>query len=284
MPVKKAATKEKLPAAKLPAAKLPEAKLPEAKTSQAATINAKYATDLQAAKATMEEHHVFPDMAKAKPLQISQAPYQEASFQSAMQTTRVYRCAGISAWVRMATSTSIPIRAKKVADVKKVYFGKVVEIFPAVLTIGLIESDLQANGFKIPRGMFGYLEMITPDEMLHAMIFQIVEDIEAHATDDVLEKWRSCVLNTPMEFRVFKSRGDLEWARIQYRENIGRQFELFFSTCLKRLFEVTSMADQMADRQKHQPTVNEVVVAWETNIQQNPPCRRQSPRPMLTQC
>ncbi len=114
MAVKKATTKAKSPSK----SQQPEAKLSEAKTSQAATINAKYAADLQAAKATIE-NHVFADKAKAKPLQISQAPYQEASFQSAMQTTKVYRCAGNAAWVRIATSTSIPIRAKKVADVKK---------------------------------------------------------------------------------------------------------------------------------------------------------------------
>jgi hypothetical protein len=57
---------------------------------------------------------------------------------------------------------------------------------------------MQANVFKTPREMFGNLVMITPDEMLQAMIFRIVEDIEAYATDDVLEKWRACMLNTPM--------------------------------------------------------------------------------------
>jgi hypothetical protein len=57
---------------------------------------------------------------------------------------------------------------------------------------------MQANVFKTPREMFGNLVMITPDEMLQAMIFRIVQDIDAYATDDVLEKWRSCMLNTPM--------------------------------------------------------------------------------------
>ena len=176
--------------------------LPQANSSQAAAINAKYAADLQAATAAMTEHHAFVDVAKDKPLHISQAPFSSAAFKSSMQGSKVYRCAGNAFWINIVTSTSVPIREKKVAKVKHEYFQVPTDIFPSVLCVGMVESELQQTGYTIPAANLGKLDMISPDEILHALIFRIAEDIQKGAPEDDLQKWRTCLLNAPMEFKV----------------------------------------------------------------------------------
>jgi hypothetical protein len=62
---------------------------------------------------------------------------------------------------------------------------------------------------------------------------------------------------------VFKSSSDLDWERINAREETGKQFELFFPSCLTRMFEVTAVADRIAGELKRQPSVKEVAETWD---------------------
>ena len=81
------------------------------------------------------------------------------------------------------------------------YFSVPTEVFPLVLTVGLVEADSGAN-FKLNENVRGNLQLISPEEILHALIFRIAEDINKGVVNDVLQKWRNCVLNASMEFKV----------------------------------------------------------------------------------
>ena len=69
--------------------------------------------------------------------------------------------------------------------------------------------------------------------------------------------------------QVLASSSDFDWARIQSREDIGKQFELLFPSCLQRMFEVTSVADHMEAQLKHPPKVNQVAEAWASRVSQS---------------
>ena len=93
---------------------------------EAAAINATYAAELKQAIKEIEEHHVFADMAEEKPLSTSQAAFTAMGFNTAMGPSGpgVYRCGGNMFWLKIQTSTSVPIRPSKVRQIRKDYFNK----------------------------------------------------------------------------------------------------------------------------------------------------------------
>ena len=84
---------------------------------------------------------------------------------------------------------------------------------------------------------------------------------------DLFNLFVACIL--ALSLQVFRSRSDFDWARIQAREDIGKQFELLFPSCLTRMFEMTAAADQMAARLTRQPSVKEVADMWASRVKQS---------------
>jgi hypothetical protein len=122
-----------------------------------------------------------------------------------MEKTKIFRCAGNAMWVKIISPSHFPIRHKKVKEVIAEYFPRPTDIFPLSLKIGVTVSALKDCDGKILPGMtdnFGKLDLISPCEVLHALIFRIAEDIQNGASQDDLQLWHSCLLNTPMEFQV----------------------------------------------------------------------------------
>ena len=72
-----------------------------------------------------------------------------------------------------------------------------------------------------------------------------------------------------MNIQVFRSGLDFDWARIQCREGMGEQYELFFPACLMRVFEVMAVADRMSAQLSRQPTVKGVAKTWSECVNQS---------------
>lgn len=176
---------------------------------EAAAINAKYAAELKQAITEIKEHHVFADMANQKPLSTSQAPFTTMGFNTAMGPSGhgVYRCAGNMFWLKIETSTSVPIRPSKVDQIRKDYFNKPSEVFPTAFTVqvGMLENTVKADGvYKIPTTSFVHgLDVLSPEEMLHAPILQIAHGIRNGMNDEELQKWRNLMLSIPLLFQVW---------------------------------------------------------------------------------
>ena len=172
----------------------------------AATINAKYAAELDAALQEIKSHHLFHDFVNQKPLQISQAPFTTSSFANAIEQSGVYRCAGNALWLKISTSTTLPIRPKRVAEIRQEHFKTPTEVFPInrMVLVGLVEENVKGEQgqYKIPANKFGELDMISPEEILHAPILHIADDIRNGVVEEDLKKWRTCLLNIPMMFKV----------------------------------------------------------------------------------
>ena len=76
---------------------------------------------------------------------------------------------------------------------------------------------------------------------------------------------------------VYKTTADLDWQRINAREEIGKDFQLFFPTCLMRLFEVTNVVEKLKGAMAREPTAKEVSEAWNSRIQQSSMSEKVSP-------
>ena len=187
----------------------PSQSLPIANVNPAALgleVNAKYEAKLQVVVMTVNEHPIFAGLAKEKPLSTTQAPFALQAFQRGMQESKVYRCAGNAMWLKVQAPTTLPMREKKVGHVIEHYFSRPVDVFPSVVQkIGIDEAVVGDASCKvIPTGddNLGKLELISPCEVLHALIFRIGEDIRNGVSDEDLQIWRRCLLNVPMEFTV----------------------------------------------------------------------------------
>ena len=196
-------------AAKATATAPPSQSLPIANVNPAAMgieVNAKYGAKLQIAVMTVNEHPIFAGMVKEKPLSTTQAPFALQAFQRGMQESGIYRCAGNAMWIKIAPPTTLPMREKKVTQVIEHYFPQPVDVFPSITQkIGMDQAVVGDASCKvIPSGddNLGKLELISPCEVLHALIFRIGEDIRNGVSDEDLQIWRKCLLNVPMEFTV----------------------------------------------------------------------------------
>jgi hypothetical protein len=68
---------------------------------------------------------------------------------------------------------------------------------------------------------------------------------------------------------VLESDAEVDWKRIQYREDIGKEFTIFFPTLLQRMFEVTGVIDAIEDLIQQQATGAQIAEAWATHVSQS---------------
>ena len=68
---------------------------------------------------------------------------------------------------------------------------------------------------------------------------------------------------------MYKTSADLEWQRINAREDIGKEFEYLFPSMLQRLFQTTQVIDMLKQELNHEPSCKEVEIHWERHIDQS---------------
>ena len=105
---------------------------------------------------------------------LTQSMFNQAEFEKAVVNTNTYRCGGNALWACVRTSTDVPVNKSKVEMLKKNYFDKPTVIFPFTVEFAILE----ANGTPKVDTLFGHLDMISPEEVVHAVIFRIAEDID----------------------------------------------------------------------------------------------------------
>ena len=103
---------------------------------------------------------------------------------------------------------------------------------------------------------------MSPEELMHCVIFRIVEAIEAGEPASTPEKWRQCLLNMSFEFQLYQNEQAIDWDDIQMREDYTKKMQLARTT-LERILEVSSVADDLfaASGCKKQTTVGNVISA-----------------------
>ena len=68
---------------------------------------------------------------------------------------------------------------------------------------------------------------------------------------------------------MYKTSADLEWQRINAREDIGKEFEYLFPSMLQRLFQTTQVIDMLKQELNREPSCKEVETMWERRINQS---------------
>eukprot|EP00973_Karenia_brevis_P090911 12404963-Karenia_brevis.AAC.1 len=78
--------------------------------------------------------------------------------------------------------------------------------------------------------------------------------------------WRNCILNAPLQFKVYPDAQAIQWARINAREDIGKKFQFLYRSCIARIFEVCGVADNYEEEKKKPATCKEVAKLWNDNV------------------
>ena len=85
-------------------------------------------------------------------------------------------------------------------------------------------------------------------------------------TNDVLETWRSCIMNAPVQFTMLKHKQDVEWARINSREEIAKRYQFLHRTCIDRIFEVSVAIGNYEEQTKQKATPAVITKIWNKNV------------------
>ncbi len=137
-------------------------------------------------------------------------------------------------------------------------------MFPWTVKVGVSDAN------KNPLGQVcasGGLPRLSPEEPIHALILAIADAIKRDDPD--LVAWRSCLLNTPMEFVLCKTENDRMWDRINSREKIAIDCEIFARSATSRVFEVVLISQTMQQQGHAPPTARAVADAWKEHVAQS---------------
>ena len=200
---------------------------------------------------------------------LSQSLFDHKEFKSAIEMTKIYRCAGNAMWSKICAHNNVPYNREKILKIEQTYVPTVTDVLPFTLRVGVLETHpLLAKKCNEVSQHLSNLPLVSPEELLHVVIFRIAADIDDEQPLEILQKWRTCLLNVSYEFKLYSSEADIGWDRIQMREDTVKAFQLLARTTVERIFEVSAIADDLhsASSFKKQPTVGEVVKAWAKNV------------------
>ena len=159
---------------------------------------------------------MFKNIVASSPLDLSkdkatgggaQAPYNQAGFQVGMETGKTYICGGNLFWLAMVYTSmpGVPTHMTHVRNLQKYHFSSPCRFKrPIVISV----PDV---GF-CPLQHKGALRTPCPEEMVHAFLLAVADDILAKKTRQHLLQWRSAALNVVFQFELHQKNDMFYWA------------------------------------------------------------------------
>lgn len=66
--------------------------------------------------------------------------------------------------------------------------------------------------------------------------------------------------------QVISGNSDIMWANIRSREDIGKEFQLFYPSCLQRMFEISAVLDRLESELNYKPKASMVAERWKKHV------------------
>lgn len=226
---------------------------------------------LQAALNTITAHDVFTDIASKSPSGIDKskgkmsgykATFDLKKYNEAIATTGKYEAASNFFWVNVffTPCPNVPYNKTSVQKLMDHTFSEPGR-FSEELVIAVPDTTYNPLEHK------GALRSVTPEEALHAMIFAISRDVDAHnAANDVdsLEivcQWKQVALTTTFIFEVISVENDLYWASFNKRQRIATSYQALVRTAYQQVFEVVQMKSRFEKTENNNKPLAATAVA-----------------------
>eukprot|EP00435_Cladocopium_sp_Y103_P050067 s89_g15.t1 len=185
------------------------------------------------------------DFQKEAPLSIAAAAnsgvqdcYDKEKAAHAMAVHGVYRCSVSIWWLNLLSSAtpSIPMSRKRVEDLCEFSYGpsgeakfhtdRMVEV---AISRGELQTDTPCS-----------LQVISPEEILHATLAGTRESLDADSWKEKREKWRCILLSIPCSF-VEVPKSEYWWRSFNKRQAIQQEHESLSRTALQYSMEIFAM-------------------------------------------
>ena len=92
--------------------------------------------------------------------------------------------------------------------------------------------------------MRGWLRQISPDESLHALIFQVASRIDKGATIDELHAWAGVFLSIPTKYVQLANEKEGFWRANRIRDKIGNDYEFLTLTPTQRSVQLYNFKEK----------------------------------------
>ena len=214
-------------------------------TAPAGGPNHGYYTELHGAVQKILKE--FPGMEACDPLPLAlaegdkggvQAPYNAEHGAKALQEHGVYRCS-ISVWslnVWSSATPDIPLSQERVLQLGSFLYGENGEA-PAHMTSKQVE--VMASSADLARKP-QELQMVSPEELVHSMLFSCAMAIDSDAWVNVKEQWKAVLLSVPAAF-LLMNKSKLWLEAFNRRQETVQLHESMSRTGLQLAMELMGM-------------------------------------------
>ena len=184
---------------------------------------------------------IFQNLSDALPLAVkdggNQAPFCHKDFVQALASDdAVYRCAGNFLWIdhTWLCNHRVPFNQGQIKAIQKFSYPP---LDPPANNPFDMHVAVDEQNFKVLEHV-GSLQRVSPEEIGHAMLFSILDAIEANAPDDVLRRWRKLALTMPFAFSICAPGEYRFWKAQNLREAMVETGDTVRRTVRQRVYDV----------------------------------------------
>jgi hypothetical protein len=179
----------------------------------------------------------------------------------ALKKKGLYKCGGNIFWADALWTPlpGVPVRQSAVEEIKAHYFSEPCP-FPSMVVIGVPSKD------ENPMDHRGSMKRVSPEEMVHALMFRIASEIEGGATQRRLQDWRRMSLSVSFHFKLLESDDARFWESARLREHLVVDFATMARTAVQRVFELVAFKSKV-ERTSGKISNSELSRRYKTNLQ-----------------
>lgn len=232
-------------------------------------VNRPYLADVSAAILTIQGF--WPGIQTAAPLPLTSAdggmtgfvaPFDDAAFDAQFQADGMqlqYTCGINLFWLNPLLSVTpfVPITKSRV-------LRQAATLTPGVFQPALVAHASWERAAQMPRGA---ILRVSPDELVHSLIFKVAERIEANASTSELDQWQRTLLSMPCCFKRFDT-DDARYAESNsIRNEIGGVAKLIVFSARQVVYNIWGFkVKKQASTGGRELSAGEIADFWDKHV------------------
>jgi len=211
--------------------------------------NGDYLQAVEVAMDTLNGHALFHNIVQEEPRGITNS-VEDTGFQSVFDSnlyksaiaSGTYTAGGNMFWVdlRWSATPGVRLRLQAVRQLASTLF-KSPTPYPGALHVAV------TPGYQ-PLIHKGAWNAVSPEELAHAMIFAVADDVQrAPDNIDLLNDWKRCLLSTTFTFKLLATAEQRTWYALQQRENVSAVHLVVHRSCFQRCHEVSRLRHRLSE-------------------------------------
>lgn len=196
-------------------------------------------------------------------LSLHQVPFNQHHATTSLESSRTYDSSANLFWLKLThlPQPGVPINEASVKSIMLTKFAT-----PQILLDRfIVRVSPGTNGQQIMRSI-GALEILSPPELLHALILRLAEVLSGDPDESEVLEWRKVVLSVTFIFEYIGTSEDAYWRAINLREQTVNDFETLARDVSQRVMELVAYK-QLMFKVKNQDLNNKALAqAWKDHV------------------